>query len=79
MDQQTTSMQQLQQPGGPVVLNNQFNVAPADAERFLDVRQGAWRGVPLPRVPSAQRSVPNSTVAAPHVFEKVVVPEFCVA
>jgi heme-degrading monooxygenase HmoA len=37
MDEQTTYMQQLQEEGGPVVLINQFNVAPDDAERFLEV------------------------------------------
>jgi heme-degrading monooxygenase HmoA len=37
MDEQVTYMQQLQEDGGPVVLINQFNVAPEDAERFLEV------------------------------------------
>jgi heme-degrading monooxygenase HmoA len=37
MDEQVTYMQQLQEPGGPVVLINQFNVAPEDADRFLEV------------------------------------------
>jgi heme-degrading monooxygenase HmoA len=37
MDERTTYMQQLQQESGPVVLINQFNVAPDDAERFLEV------------------------------------------
>jgi heme-degrading monooxygenase HmoA len=40
MDEHTTYMQQLQQDAGPVVLINQFNVAPDDAQRFLDV----WAG-----------------------------------
>jgi heme-degrading monooxygenase HmoA len=37
MDEQVTYMQQLQEEGGPVVLMNQFNVAPDDVERFLEV------------------------------------------
>jgi quinol monooxygenase YgiN len=37
MDEHTTYMQQLQQDAGPVVLINQFNVAPDDVEQFLDV------------------------------------------
>jgi heme-degrading monooxygenase HmoA len=37
MDEQITYMQQLQEDVGPVVLINQFSVAPEDAERFLEV------------------------------------------
>jgi len=37
MDEQTTYMQQLQADGGAVVLINQFNVAPDDVERFVEV------------------------------------------
>lgn len=37
MDERTTYFQQLQQDAGPVVLINQFNVAPDDVEQFLDV------------------------------------------
>jgi heme-degrading monooxygenase HmoA len=37
MDERTTYMQQLQEDKGPVVLMNQFNVAPDDVERFLEV------------------------------------------
>jgi heme-degrading monooxygenase HmoA len=37
MDERTTYMQQLQEDSGPVVLMNQFNVAPEDVERFLEV------------------------------------------
>ena len=37
MDERTTYMQQLQEDTGPVVLINQFNVAPEDAEGFLEV------------------------------------------
>jgi heme-degrading monooxygenase HmoA len=40
MDDQITYMQQLWQDSGPVVLINRFNVAPAAAERFLQV----WAG-----------------------------------
>ena len=37
MDQQVTYRDQLQSEGGPVVLINQFNVSPDDAERLLEV------------------------------------------
>ena len=36
-DEQVTYAQQLQQDGGPVVLINQFNLAPGDAERFPEL------------------------------------------
>jgi quinol monooxygenase YgiN len=38
MDERITYMQQLREESGPVVLINQFNVAPEDVERFLE----AW-------------------------------------
>ncbi len=37
IDEHTTYVQQLQQDSGPVVLINQFNVAPEDVERLLEV------------------------------------------
>ena len=37
MDDQVTYAQQLQEDNGPVVLINQFNLAPGDAGRFLQV------------------------------------------
>ena len=37
MDEQTTYRQQLEQDNGPVVLINQFTVAPEDAQHFLEV------------------------------------------
>lgn len=37
IDEQVTYLQQLQHDDGPVVLINQFTVAPADAELFLQV------------------------------------------
>jgi heme-degrading monooxygenase HmoA len=37
MDERVTYLQQLQQDTGPVVLINQFNVAPGDSARLLDV------------------------------------------
>jgi Antibiotic biosynthesis monooxygenase len=37
MDDQTTFLQQLQADSGPIVLINQFNMAPEDVERFLEV------------------------------------------
>src|SRR5262245_33282947 len=38
LDERVTYLQQLHADDGPVVLINQFNVAPEDAERFLE----AW-------------------------------------
>jgi heme-degrading monooxygenase HmoA len=38
MDDLVTYVQQLQEDDGPVVLINQFNIAPGDAERFVE----AW-------------------------------------
>src|SRR5215510_455278 len=37
MDDQVTYAQQLQHDDGPVVLINQFTLAPGDTERFLQV------------------------------------------
>lgn len=37
MDERVTYLQQLQQDTGPVVLINQFNVAPGDSARLRDV------------------------------------------
>jgi len=37
MDDQVTYVEQLQHAEGPVVLINQFNLAPGDTERFLEV------------------------------------------
>jgi len=37
MDEQTTYAEQLQEDRGPVVLINQFNVAPEHTDRFLEV------------------------------------------
>jgi heme-degrading monooxygenase HmoA len=37
MDERITYMQQLQEDVGPIVLINQFNVAPLNVEQFLDV------------------------------------------
>ena len=37
MDEHTTYVKQLQEDRGPVVLINQFNVAPEDTDRFLEV------------------------------------------
>jgi quinol monooxygenase YgiN len=36
MDDQITCAQQLPEHGGPIVLINQFNVAPEEAERLLE-------------------------------------------
>jgi heme-degrading monooxygenase HmoA len=37
MDEHVTYRQQLQEDTGPIVLINQFNVAPEDVDRFLEV------------------------------------------
>ena len=37
IDEQTTYIQQLQADDGPIVLMNQFSVAPEDVEGFLEV------------------------------------------
>jgi heme-degrading monooxygenase HmoA len=37
MDERVTYLQQLQEDDGPVVLINQFTVAPEEADRFLEV------------------------------------------
>jgi hypothetical protein len=37
MDERVGYLQQLEHDTGPVVLINQFNVAPQDVDRFLDV------------------------------------------
>jgi quinol monooxygenase YgiN len=37
MDERTTYREQLQEDRGPVVLINQFNLAPEDVDAFLDV------------------------------------------
>jgi hypothetical protein len=37
MDERITYVRQLREESGPVVLINQFNVAPEDVERFLEV------------------------------------------
>lgn len=37
IDEHVTYFEQLQDDGGPVVLVNQFNVAPEDADRLLEV------------------------------------------
>src|SRR3981081_3164470 len=37
MDGHTTYLEQLHEEDGPVVLFNEFNVPPEDAERFLEV------------------------------------------
>jgi len=116
MDEQVTYMHQLQADSGPVVLINEFNVAPEDAERFLEIwaddarfmkQQPGFISTQLHRgiagsttfvnvavwesagaLGEAFRSsgfqeraarYPDSSVAAPHVFEKIAVPGICVA
>ena len=116
MDEQVTYREQLQAGSGPIVLINQFNVAPEDAETLLEVwaddaafmkQQPGFISTQLHRgiggsstfinvavwesaqalgaafgSPEFQRRAsryPDSTIAAPHVFQKVAVPGICVA
>ncbi|WP_240437753.1 antibiotic biosynthesis monooxygenase family protein [Sciscionella marina] len=116
MDEQITYMQQLQHDNGPVVLINQFNVAPADVERFLEVwaddarfmkqqpgcvstqlhrgtagsttfiNVAVWESAAAlgdafrsPEFQQRTAEYPDSTVATPHVFQKLAVPGICVA
>jgi heme-degrading monooxygenase HmoA len=116
MDERTTYLEQLQEDHGPVVLINQFNVAPEEAERFLEVwaddagfmkqqpgfistqlhrgtagsttfiNVAVWESARAlgqafrsPEFQTRSAGYPDSTVAAPHVFEKVAVPGICVA
>ena len=116
MDERVTYAQQLQDDAGPIVLINEFSVAPEDADRLLEAwsedaaymkRQPGFISTQLHRgtaasstyvnvavwesaralgaafsSPEFQRSIesyPESTVATPHVFEKVAVPGICVA
>lgn len=115
-DEHVTYGQQLQQDTGPIVLINQFNADPADADRLLEawgddarfmrrqpgfistqlyrgaagsgafVNVAVWESAPALgaafRSPEFQAGIgryPESTVAAPHVFETVAVPGVCVA
>ena len=116
MDEQTTFMQQLGADTGPIVLINEFNVAPQDVERFLEVwaddaaymkqqpgfistqlhrgtagsstfvNVAVWessRALGLafssPEFQERAARYPESSVAAPHVFQKVAVAGICVA
>jgi heme-degrading monooxygenase HmoA len=116
IDDNITYLEQLQQDGGSVVLVNQFNVAPEDADRLLrawaddaafmkqqpgfistqlhrgtagsstflniavwESAEALGRAFRSPEFQSRMGQYPESTVAAPHVYEKVAVPGICVA
>ena len=116
MDAQVRYRDQLQQDTGPIVLINQFNVAPEEADRLLEVwaddaafmkqqpgfistqlhrgiagsttlvNVAVWESAGAlgqafasPEFQQRAARYPDSTVAAPHVFEKVAVPGICVA
>jgi heme-degrading monooxygenase HmoA len=116
MDERVIYAQQLQEDTGPIVLINQFNVAPEDARRLLEAwaedaaymkQQPGFISTQLHRgtagsttfvnvalwestralgaafsSPEFQRGIeryPESTVATPHVFERVAVPGICEA
>jgi quinol monooxygenase YgiN len=116
VDDRVTYVEQLQEDSGPIVLINEFSVAPEDVERFLEVwadnlavtkRQPgfismqAYRGTAgsttfgmmavwesakalgqaflSPEFQGLAAGYPASTVAAPHVFEKLAIAGVCVS
>ena len=61
MDERTTYLEQLQEDEGQVVLINQFEVPPEDAERFLEV----WANDAAFMKQQPASSPPSSTAAPP--------------
>jgi|SRR5690349_2349508 quinol monooxygenase YgiN len=115
MDQTVTIFNQLEQNMGPVVLINEFDVEPDEADEFLKawaehsayfkkqpgfistqlhrgiggssmfVNYAIWESTELfkkalsnPESNSLLDKYPPSTIASPHLFEKVAVPGICV-
>jgi heme-degrading monooxygenase HmoA len=115
MDDKVTYLEQVQADDGPVVLINQFNVAPDDVPQFLEAWAGqaafmktrpgfvstqlhqgtagsttfinvaVWESARAlgqatgsPEFRTGTTDMPDSAVAAPHVFKKVAVPGICV-
>lgn len=62
MDEQVTYVKQLQGDDGPVMLINQFNVAPADAERLVEVSDQPRRD--LSRIPTSETMIPCIALTA---------------
>lgn len=116
MDEAVTLQQQMGQETSPVILINQFKVAPEDVDAFLAawaddaaffkrqpgfistqlhrgiagscvfVNYAVWESVALfrqamsqPEFLEALKNYPPSAIGSPHLFEKVAVPNICVA
>lgn len=115
MDETVSLFTQLEQNKGPVVLINEFDVKPDEAEQFLKawaehseyfkhqpgfistqlhrgiggssmfVNYAVWESTELfkkalgnPESNSLLDKYPPSTIASPHLFEKIAVPGICV-
>ncbi len=115
MDETVTIFTQLEQNMGPVVLINEFDVEPEEADLFLKawaehsvyfkkqpgfistqlhrgiggssmfVNYAVWESTELfkkavsnPESNSLLDKYPPSTIASPHLFEKVAIPGICV-
>ena len=115
MDETVTISNQLEQNMGPVVLINEFDVEPDEADQFIKawaehsayfkkqpgfistqlhrgiggssmfVNYAVWESTELfkkalsnPESNSLLDKYPPSTIASPHLFEKVAVPRICV-
>ncbi len=84
MDPHVTYLEQLAEDDGPVVLINQFTVAPEDIERFLEIwaddasfMQHLGRAFRSPEFQARIAHYPSGAVTAPHVFKKVAVQGVC--
>lgn len=115
MDQTVSLFSQLEQNKGPVVLINEFDVKPEEADEFVKawaehsayfkqqpgfiftqlhrgiggssmfVNYAVWESTELfkkalsnPESNSLLDKYPPSTIASPHLFEKIAVPGICV-
>ena len=116
MDAKVTLFEQLEEPGGPVVLINKFNVDPGDVDQLIKawaadaavmqrlpgyistqlhrgiggscvfLNYAVWESVAHfrqafahPDFHAGLAAYPSSTVAAPHLFEKIAVANLCAA
>ena len=70
-------MHQLQADSGPVVLINEFNVAPEDAERFLEIWSDDARF--MKQQPGLISTQLHRGIAGSTTFVNVAVPAICVA
>jgi quinol monooxygenase YgiN len=115
MDETVTIFNQLEQNTGPVVLINEFDVEPDEADQFIKawsehsayfkkqpwfistqlhrgiggssmfVNYAVWESTELfkkavsnPESNSLLDKYPPSTIASPHLFEKIAVPGICI-